>query len=266
MNMPTTSLASIPATRLKRVLPLILLIAAIGLVFAMGWHRYLTFEELARHRDTLRGFVRGNYGFALGSFMAIYVVCTALSIPGALVLTVSGGFLFGTLAGTAASVSSATLGAIVIFLATRAASADFIEKHAGEKIRKVRDELRKDAVSYLLFLRLVPIFPFWLVNIAPALAGISLKTYIWVSFVGIIPGSLAFTLVGTGLDSIIVAQERERSACLAAGGDAQSCALDLSGSLVTTEVLIAFAALGVVSLIPAIARRLRARLQQKAEG
>jgi uncharacterized membrane protein YdjX (TVP38/TMEM64 family) len=140
---------------------------------------------------------------AVFTFIVIYTAVTALSIPGAVWITLAGGFIFGFWQGVIYVVFAATCGAVLIFLAARYAFADYFHAKAGPAIIRMEDGFRKNALSYLLFLRLVPVFPFWLVNLVPALLGVQLRTYIIGTFFGIIPGSLVFTWVGSGLGAVL---------------------------------------------------------------
>lgn len=245
---------------LKRYLPALVLVAAIVIVFANGWHRYLSLEQIANHRNALRGFVESHLVLALLSYMGTYVVAVALSVPGGALLTITGGFLFGWLIGGTATIIGATLGATLIFLTARTSLGDTLAAKAGPWMQKLSEGFRDDAMYYLLFLRLVPAFPFWLVNLAPALLGVPLVTFVVATFVGIIPGTFAFAFVGAGLDSIIAKQREVYEACLAGRGDADECAFSLDpGSLLTPQLLAAFVALGIVAVIPVIVKKLRAR-------
>ena len=132
-----------------------------------------------RHRDALSAFVDAHYVAALAAFMALYITAVSLSIPGALFLTITGGFLFGVIVGGAAVVVAATIGAIVIFLVARSAFGEYVVRRAGPRLSKICDGFCADAFSYLLFLRLVPLFPFFLVNLAPALVGVRLSEPSW---------------------------------------------------------------------------------------
>ena len=245
---------------LKRLWPLLLLLAAMGLVFAMGWHRYLTLQELVERREALRASIAGQSLLAILAFMAIYAATVALSLPGAAVLTLAGGFLFGWFWGALASIAAATVGAIVIFLIARSALGEPLAARAGPWLSKLRQGFQEDAFSYLLFLRLVPIFPFWLVNLAPALLGVGLWTYATATVIGIVPGSFAYSIAGKGLDSLIVAQQAAHQSCLAKmGSDAEElCPFVLEPRALLTPGLVAgFVALGLVALIPIAVKRIR---------
>ena len=177
-------------------------------------------------------------------------------------LTITGGFLFGWFVGGLATVFGATVGATLIFLIAKTSLGETLSAKAGPWMQKLSEGFQSDAMNYLLFLRLVPAFPFWLVNLAPALLGVSLSTFVIATFVGIIPGTFAFAFVGAGLDSVIAEQRKVYDECLAGqaanGGEACSFSLD-PGSLLTPELLAAFAALGVVAIIPVILKKVRAR-------
>jgi uncharacterized membrane protein YdjX (TVP38/TMEM64 family) len=245
---------------LKRLWPLLLLLAAMVLVFAMGWHRYLTLQELVDRREALRAAIADHTLLAILAFMGIYAVAVALSLPGAAVLTLAGGFLFGWFWGALASIAAATAGAIIVFLIARSALGEPLAARAGPWLSKLRQGFQEDAFNYLLFLRLVPIFPFWLVNLAPALLGVSLWTYVLATVIGIIPGSFAYSIAGKGLDSLIVAQQSAHQSCLAKmGSDAEKlCPFVLEPRALLTPGLIAgFVALGLVALIPIAVKRFR---------
>ncbi len=249
---------------IKRYAPLVVLVAAIVLVFVNGWHKYLSLEQIAIHREALRGFVDENLVLALLAYMAVYVVAVALSVPGGALLTITGGFLFGWLLGGSATVVGATIGATVIFLIAKTSLGETLSAKAGPWMQKLSDGFRDDAMSYLLFLRLVPAFPFWLVNLAPALLGVGLSTFVIATFVGIIPGTFAFSIVGAGLDRIIDEQQQVYDACVATG--ATDCTFSLDpGSLLNSTILLAFAALGVVAVIPVVLKKLRSRRSAEAK-
>jgi len=244
---------------LRRWAPLAILLTAIAGAWAAGLQDYLSLTAIAENRDALVGFVADNLLLSLLLYAAVYVMTVALSLPGASLLTILGGFLFGWLAGGMLTVLAATAGAVVIFLVARTSLGEALASRAGPWMNRLSKGFREDAFHYLLFLRLVPVFPFWLVNIAPALAGVPLSTYALTTLIGIIPGTFAFAILGSGLDSIIMAQKHAFAACVAEkGADACSFSLD-AGALVTPQLLAAFAALGVVALIPVAIKKWKGR-------
>jgi len=232
-------------------------VVAIGLVavvvFAMGWHRQLSLETLVRHRAALDDFVDMHFAAALTAFVAIYVMAVSLSLPGALFLTISGGLLFGAVIGGTAAVVGATTGATVIFLIARSAFGEYVIRRAGPRLSKLVDGFCANAFSYLLFLRLVPVFPFFLVNLAPALVGVRVTTFVAATAIGIIPATFVFASVGAGLDSVIQAQAAMYNACLNAGRT--DCHLDFNPAAVLTPQLMgALIALGLLALAPVVVR------------
>ena len=216
-------------------------------------------EHIAAHRDFLKASILSHKLSALLIYMGIYIAVVALSLPGGAVLTLTGGLLFGWLIGGGATIVAATIGATIIFLIAKTAFGEPLAASAGPTLNKLRDGFKEDALSYLLFLRLVPAFPFWLVNLAPGLLGVPLRTYVVGTFFGIIPGTMAFSFAGAGLDSVITAQKQSHRDCLLAkGAQSSECSFSIDpGALVTKELLLAFAALGVVALIPVVLKKFR---------
>lgn len=243
---------------LTRIVPVLVLIAAMVVVFAMGWHRALTLESFVAYRDTLEALIRSHYLLALGGFIVLYIVVVALSIPGAAFLTLTGGFLFGWLIGGMVVVLGATIGAALVFLIARSAFGDALLRRGGAQIGKLVEGFRESAFNYLLFLRLVPLFPFWAVNLAPAIAGVKLSTFVAATAIGIIPGTMAFALAGASLESVILAQEAAYRACLSAGRANCTLNFDLR-SAITPQVLVALTAIGIMALVPVLWTRWRAR-------
>jgi uncharacterized membrane protein YdjX (TVP38/TMEM64 family) len=250
-------MSSLPSA-LGRLIPLVaivLLAVAAYVIFGRGM---ISLEALVRHRASIDALVGGHRALAALAYMALYMTAVALSLPGAVFLTVAGGFLFGIALGTAAAVVGATLGATVIFLVARTALGEPLLKRAGPRAKQLAQGFRDDAFSYLLFLRLVPAFPFFLVNLVPAFAGVRLSTFVAATALGIIPGALVYAFAGTGLDSVIAAQKKAYDACMAAGGGPCHLTFNAAGIL-TPELIGALIALGLLALVPVAVKRLRAR-------
>jgi uncharacterized membrane protein YdjX (TVP38/TMEM64 family) len=186
----------------RRLIPLGLLVVA-GIAFvAFGGRHYLTFAALAENREWLSSLVQ-RWGFVAALLYIVgYAGLVALSVPGAAILTIAGGFLFGTWLGTLCAILGATLGATGVFLATRAGLGG-LARRAGPLVGKLEAGFRADAFNYLLVLRLVFIFPFWLVNLVPALVGVRLWTFILATFLGIIPGTFVYASFGNGLGNVV---------------------------------------------------------------
>lgn len=265
MSTPPTQTSSDDAAAAKKGaglsnwIPLVVILGAMALVFAMGWHKYLTLEQIGMNYDTIRGFINDNLVLAILAFMALYIVVVALSLPGALALTLAGGLLFGWQIGAPMTVIAATIGATIVFLVAKTSLGTTLAAKAGPAINKLREGFQEDAWSYLLFLRLVPAFPFFIVNLAPALLGVNLRTYVLATLLGILPGTFAFSFAASQLGSVVEKTNAEHAACVAQNG-AANCeyAID-TGTLVSPEIILAFAAIGVVALIPVVVKRLRAR-------
>jgi len=249
---------------LRRWLPLIGLLAIAVLILSMGWHKYLSFKTIGLNYDALRAFIGHNLVGALAIYVGIYVAVVALSLPGALIMTLAGGLLFGWQIAAPATVIGATLGATVVFLIARTSFGETLAERAGPVIASLRDGFRDNAFSYMLFLRLVPAFPFVMVNLAAAVLGVPIRTYVLGTLIGIIPGTTAYSVAGAGLGSVIEAQNASYQACLAkAGGgasaDAQCTYTIDTSALVTKELVLAFALLGIVALIPVALKKWKAR-------
>ncbi len=226
----------------RRFIPLLILLAGLVLFFATGLNQYLSFEALGEHREWLNAQVE-HYGALAGLvFMVTYAVVIAFSIPGGAALTIVGGFLFGTLATTVYVVISATVGAVALFLAARSALFDVLHAKAGPALLKMEQGFKESALSYLLVLRLIPLFPFWLVNLVPALLGVPLRTYVIGTAIGIIPGTFVYASIGNGLGAILDSGEQP----------------DLT-VIFNTEVLIPILGLAVLSLLPVLYKLVKAR-------
>jgi len=202
----------------------------------------LSLETLARHREALAAHVARHAALAAAAFVVIYVAVVAFSLPGATVMTLAGGFLFGAASGTALTVVAATTGATLVFLfARRIFGADALDR-LGPRAARLAAGIRREAASYLLVLRLVPLFPFVLVNLVPAFAGVRLPVFVLTTLFGILPGSAVYSLAGAGLGDV-----------LEAGG-----AVEL-GSVLSPQVLGALLGLAALSLAAIPLRRRFAR-------
>ena len=243
---------------LWRFAPLATVVVLVALVYALGLHRELSFEGFIRHRTAIDQFIAAHGVAAVAGYIALYIVAAGLSLPGSAILTMTGGYLFGPALGTVAACLGALGGATVLFLIARSAIGELFTRRAGPSAAKLAEGFQADAFHYLLFLRLVPLFPFWLVNLATALFNIPLKTFVVATAIGIVPATTAFAIIGAGLGSVITAQETQYNACVIAGRGGCGVNLDLS-HVVTPTVLLALAALGALALIPVFARRIWGR-------
>ena len=224
----------------QKIAIMAVLAIAIGLAFAFDLHTYLSFEALKTHRDGLLAWYDDNGVIAMVVFVIGYAAVVALSLPGAVWMTIGGGFIFGTVAATGLVVTGATVGAVAIFLIARFALRDFFMAKTGDAIRRMESGFNEDALSYMLVLRFVPLFPFWLVNLVPALLGVRLQTYVVGTLFGIIPGSFVYCSVGNGLGAVID----------------QGGAPDL-GVILKPEILTPILGLALLSLVPVVYKRIK---------
>ena len=227
-----------------RWLPAALVLLGLGLGYAMGWEHYLTLSYIGESRMAMKAIVAENPFLAPLVFALVYTVAVACSFPAASVLTILSGFLFGWLLGGAVAVVSATAGATLLFLAARSACGDVLKRRAGGFAARLAEGFRKDAFGYLLALRIAPFIPFVVVNIAPAIFGVRLRTYGLATVIGIIPAAFAYAWLGQGIDSVLVAAR-------AAGREVSV------RDLVTPEITVAFTALALVAVLATIVRKLR---------
>ncbi len=190
-----------------RLVPLLVLLIGLAAFFAFGLQDQLTCAALRDNRAAIGGWVNAHLALAIIAFMAGYAAIVALSVPGAIVMTVAGGFLFGTVAATAMVVAAATTGATALFLAARTMFRDLLEPRAGPWLARLQRGFAANELNYLLVLRLVPLFPFFVVNLVPAFLGVRLRNFVLATFLGIIPGTLVFAGIGDGLGSIVDAGE-----------------------------------------------------------
>ena len=225
-----------------RVVPLVLLAVGLAAFFVFDLNQYVSLDALKTHRETLQSWVV-NYGVLTAAiFMLVYALAVAFSVPGAVFITIAGGFMFGPYLGTVYVVVGATIGAVGVFLAAKYALGDVLRARAGPDIKRMEAGFRENEMSYLLILRLVPLFPFWLVNLVPAFLGVSLRTYTISTLLGIIPGAFVYALVGDGAGAV-----------LDAGGD-----LNL-GIIFEPRFLAPIIGLAVLACIPIVYKKIRGR-------
>jgi uncharacterized membrane protein YdjX (TVP38/TMEM64 family) len=221
------------------LLALAVLLILGGTVYAALGPGGFSIEALLRHRAAIDAFVAEHRLVAVLAYIVLYIAVVALSVPGAALLTVSGGFLFGLAVGAVAAVIGATVGATLVFLLARTALGEPLLRRAGPRALKLAQGFREDAFSYLLFLRLVPAFPFFLVNLVPAFAGVRLAPFVAATALGVIPGAFVYAFAGSGLDSVLAAKSAR--------------------DILTPELIGALVALALLALLPVLVKRWRAR-------
>jgi uncharacterized membrane protein YdjX (TVP38/TMEM64 family) len=230
------------AFNVKRLWPIAVLIAGFILFFVTGLDQYITFEALREHRTWLLEQVETNALITSLTFMVIYILVVAFSLPGGAILTIIGGFLFGLVFGTTFVVISATIGATALFLVAKTTIGDALKARMGPWLQKMEQGFQENAFSYLLAMRLIPLFPFFVVNLVPAFLGVQLKTYFLATLIGIIPGSVVFIQVGAGLGSILDSG-KEFSV----------------SNILTLDVILALCGLAILSLLPILYKKLKGR-------
>lgn len=225
---------------IRRLAPVAVLLGLLVAFFAFGVDRYFTFDVLKAHRVELQDFVARNLALAALLYVLAYAVLTAASLPIATLVTLVGGFLFGAAGGTVLTVIGATAGATAVFLVARTAFGDALRQRAQPYLGRMGKGFARNAWSYMLFLRLMPIFPFFAVNIAPAFLGVKTRTYVITTFVGIIPGTAVYNIVGAGLGAIFDSGEEFSIA-----------------NAVSPEIVVGLAGLALLALAPVALRHFR---------
>lgn len=233
-SIPTTISAS--GSSRGKILIVAALVLAVGLFLYFDLGRLLSLGSLQAHRDQLLAFTDAHYAIAAGLFILAYVAVAGLSLPGAAIMTLAGGFLFGSLWGTLFANLGATTGATLAFLSARYLLHDWVERKFGGLLGSIQAGFAKNAFSYLMTLRLIPLFPFFLVNMVSGLTRVSLGTYVAATAIGIVPGSFVFAYAGRQLGSINSLQE-----------------------IASPNVLLAFTLLGLLALAPVLYKKFAAK-------
>ena len=223
---------SLGSPSIRKLVLLLVFIGVIAAFFSFGLQRHLSLDSLKENRDQLLEVTQSHYPAAVISFVGLYIVQTAFSLPGAAILTLAGGFIFGSVLGTLYVNVGATIGATLAFLAARYLFHDWVEKKFGNRLGPIQEGFARNAFHYLLTLRLIPVFPFFLVNLLSGLTRVTLGTYVLATAVGIIPGSFVYAYAGRQLGTINSLSE-----------------------IASPRVLLAFTLLGVLALVPVLYRK-----------
>ena len=223
----------------RRLAPLVVLIAGLGAFFALGGQQYLDAERAQALLRDMDGWVQDNLVLALVVYTVFYALAVAISVPGALWFTIGSGFLFGAYLGTGVAVIGSTTGATIIFLAARYAFADWVREKFPGYVKKLQDGFSRDAFTYVVILRLIPVLPFFGINIATALLNVPVRAYALGTLVGVIPGAYVYATVGATIKRA------------AAEG------VPSFGALLTPELIFAMVAFAALALLPMILRRVR---------
>ena len=231
MTTPTTT-EDTPTSPMGKIVLALLLAVGIGAFLYFDLGQYLSLDSLKANRDNLLSYTEGNFGTAVGIFVALYIIQTGFSLPGGAIMTIAGGFLFGSVLGTLFVNIGATTGATLAFLAARYLLRDWVESKFGDRLGPIQAGFSQNAFSYLMTLRLIPAFPFFLVNLVSGLTRMNLGTYVVATSLGIIPGSFVFAFAGRQLGTI-----------------------NSLGEIASPPVLMAFTLLGLLALMPILYRK-----------
>lgn len=227
MSTPMPAAAAAPRSSTGKIALAVAIALALAAFFYFDLGRFLSLAVLKDNRDKLLSFTQANYATAAGLFILSYIAVTGLSLPGAVILTLAGGFLFGGLFGTLFVNVGATTGATLAFLAARYLLRDAVERKFGKWLGPLQEGFAKNAFSYLMTLRLIPLFPFFVVNLVSGLTRVSVGTYVAATALGIIPGSFVYAYAGQQLGSINSLKE-----------------------IASPNVIAAFVLLGLLALVP----------------
>lgn len=225
---------------LRRFGPLAVIAALAAAAFSLGLTDYLSLEALKAQRSALQALVAASPWTAAAVFIGVYIVIVGFSLPGALIMTLTGGLLFGPWLGGLASAVGASIGAALLFVVCRTAVGDSLRGRAGSAVARIEAGVRKDAFAYLLTLRLIPALPFWLVNLAAAFVDIPLRTFFLATLLGVLPGSLIYAGLGSGLGALFD----------------QGAEPNL-GIIFQPQILSPLVGLGLLSLLPVLVRAFR---------
>ncbi|MDH5764106.1 MAG: TVP38/TMEM64 family protein [Nitrospinota bacterium] len=220
----------------KKIILLSVIVIAVALFFVFDLGQYLSLESLKSNRDQLRTFYETNAAAMIAAFIGVYIVTVALSLPGATILTLCAGAIFGSVTGTLVVNVGATIGATLAFLAARFLLRDWVEKNFGAKLKPFNDGFSKNAINYMLFLRLVPLFPFFLINLVSGLTQIRLPIYFFGTMFGTLPGTFVYANAGSNLANI-----------------------NQLSDIASPQVLGAFALLGLFALIPTLYKLIKSK-------
>ena len=220
----------------KLSIAIILIIAINYLINYMGYGDFLSFESLKANKESLNEFVNSNYPYTVLAYILIYFVVVSFMLPGGAVLSLAGGVLFGPLRATLFINIGASSGAMASFFISRYLIGDWVQEKFSKQLKKFNDELDENGSNYLLTLRFIPLFPFFLINIAAGLTKIKPSKFLWTTILGIIPGSYAYALAGNNLSSISDSSE-----------------------ILSFNVIIVFVVIGILSLLPTIRKKIKSK-------
>ena len=230
-------------SKIYRFLPLLIIIVLVLLALRLGVTHYLNFATLKNYHTEIDMYIQNNYLLTLTLFALCYILLVVTSIPGATFFTLLGGVFFGSIVGTVTVVLSATIGATLLVLAIKLAFGEAVAKRIGAKVQFMEGNFKQNAFFYLLSMRFLPIVPFFLLNLACGIFNINLRTFFFATLLGIIPGSFVYVNIGSNLSAAIRASQDNFSV----------------SSFITPNIIIAFCLLAVLSILPVIIKKIKAK-------
>lgn len=231
--------------KFQKFIPLIILVSIGCIIWITEIYKYISLETLKEHQNFLKHYVENNFIIATLVYSLLYFIIVSLSIPAATIMTLTGGFLFGQIVGTICVVLSASFGACSIFLSTKFAAKNSSKKEHGSWVQKMKNGFQENAFSYMLTLRLIPIFPFVIINIVAGILQIRLKTFFFGTLIGIIPGSYVYVSVGVAMQTLLNKDNFSPE------------------NLLSRDVIIALTGLGILALLPIIYKIIKKRAKKK---
>lgn len=227
--------------RIIKLIPFLLIIAVIYLALRFHLIHYLSFASLNKYHVVLKNYVDNHFYQTILIFSIAYILVTVTSFPGASFVSILAGFLFGNILGTVLVVIAATIGATLLMVAIKLAFGEVVMAKIGSKIKFIEENIKHNAFFYLLSLRLLPVVPFWLVNLAGGVLNVKLRDFVITTFVGIIPGAFVYVNIGSSLTTIFVTADNNFKV----------------SSLVNHNILIALTLLGLISIVPGVIKSVK---------
>ena len=236
--------------KIRNFLPLIILIIGLVLFIILGGARYISFNALSQYYQSLQEFVYKHYYLSSLLFTTVYIVAVSLSFPGAAILTLLGGFLFGVWWGTFWTIIASTIGAVITYFAVNSAFGTFFKRKVTGRLRTIQQGFSENEFYYLLTLRLLPIFPFFIINIASGIVGVRMRNFIIASMLGMAPCAFIYAWVGSSLGTMVVDQ----------GQNNMASSIFLQPSIIIPLVLLA-----ILSLLPVLIKKIKGKSSNECD-
>lgn len=253
--------ATVPAVgrpELWRYAPLVVIALLTAYAFGSGLYRQLSLEAVGMNYEALAAYIAAHRTMAMVTYLGTYLLVVALSLPGAAAMTITGGLLFGWRWGAALAALAATAGAVVVYLVAGTSLGVLLAKRCGGWLEKLKAGLQSNALSYTLFLRLVPLFPFFVVNLVAGLLHVPFGPFLLGTAIGILPTTVIFAVAGDGLADTVLAQNAAFHECQARllANPGMTCTYKIdTGALLTPELMFGLAGIACLALVPVVAKK-----------